>query len=1472
MTRHPTAPNWAHVLLPWLIGAGIGPAVVAVPVNWAADALAGAARRWFRRLRRADDLSRLVKAAANDSSVDLSHGEFGAVRRLLEDRNTWSLLRHGTVGELADQIASCLPPRDGRTAHDSHAAALGIARGLLEFAVADLEPKLFQQVLLARLQRMEAAQATTLDEALMVVQGDLAARLEAQGQLGTEHFATLVGHLKRVLDRLPPGPADRGEIVVYLKTLIDWLSIDPWPHRFGQSALMPAAIERKLRVSATSPAHEQDVDADAYEQDVDADELARHYHRLVILGGPGSGKTWLAMRAVRTCAEEAQKAIAADAALDDIELPLYTTFSRLANAGGDIRQAVVSSALERMGDLGGSRISRALHMFFMDRNGPTLLVIDSLDEAHNADTRLREVGTIRPPWRIIITSRPSSWNDQQFPIKKGDPSERIGRLEPLRYPDDVEPFILGWFDQEPDRGEYLVSQINRRPDLQQGATVPLILAFYCILGGNWPDRPLPEFRHKLHADVLNCILTGGWRGSNDRQPDVDTCLRTLRNWAWSGETSDPISGVGTWADDIATDRIGLGNADEGALNHVAVPLGPPDFLSGRTLRRFIHRSLREYLVAEYVAGLPADQAAEILLPHLWYDPDWEHVAPAAIAMHPQHDQLLRALVCRAAESQQLPADFSVIDGGWELRRLLARVAAESTEADWPEMAGVIGHARVDLARSGRTGQLGGAASWSISNRQSREVLLRRLARVLLGEARWSVAVEAGQLVDGVMLLRPTAADKRQARKALLELLVGGTNRRLATGLAHRVAGLSPTKEDRCQTRQVLIALLAGQTGNWMDVADQTSGSEAAELVPEVVQLSPTREDRRQVREALLGLLPRQTDGWVAAEIVGGVVQLSSTREDRRQVREALLGLLPRQTDGWVAIAIVDGVIQLGSTVAGARQALLRLLARQTDSWVAAVLAAGVAQLGPTAADRRQARETLLGLLARQPRGGAAMAIVGGVIQLAATAADRRQARETLLGLLVRQTDSWVAAVLAAGVAQLGPTAADRRQARRVLLGLLIEQDGQFVGEKLASAVMKLDPTAADRRIVRETLLGLLASETRSWVAGGSWVGGDLTDEVVQLAATAADKRQARQALLRLLARQADGSVAKELASGVARLSPTREDRRRARKVLLGLLGSGTQDWVAGDLTDEVVELAATAADKRQARQALLRLLARQADGSVAAKLASAVMQLDPTAADRHQARETLLSRLASCWASDYASKELVDGVIQLAVTATEKRQVRQALLGWLASPTDGLVAVEVVRGVAQLGPTREDWRQARQALLGLLASQTDDWVATVLMDTLAQLSPTARDLNTWPTSAAPLATEVLGAVRRNSTLADWLHALPSLASLCNQPAGPACDPGPPDWIRAKRVRDPARELRPRPRGRRRYTRHGNRPQPGPPSRDRPRLAPSAGGMITRLSQRHTTRLHAIRWSSQEVGLLPFPGNTLRAIPSRSEVS
>jgi hypothetical protein len=699
-------------LLAWLVEGAVGPAVVGLPVTWAATDLAGAAGRWLRRLRRSDGLSRIVRAAAGDD-VGLSDAEFAAIRCLLEEESTWVVVGRGTVEDLAKQIAACLP---GRADGGSLAAARGIAAGVLEFAVRDLEPELFRQVLFARLDRMQADQASTLDQALLGVHADLAAQLAGRDAANAERFARMMGQLGRVLDRLPPGPADQGEVAVYLARLIWWLNTDPWPldKRFDGPALTPAAIERKLRITGSGRG----------EQDLDADDLAGRCARLVVLGGPGSGKTWLARRTARLCAEAALDALAAGAGVDEVELPLYTTCARLlAAAPGDgIRRAVVSSALAQLPDLGGARVTRALETLFEERDAPTLLVADSLDEARGVDDRIRQADTLPAAWRIVLTSRPASWNSQ-LAVGEDDPSRRAGVLQPLRYPEDVESFISGWFS---DRPTGLAAQLRDRPALQQAATVPLILAFYCIVGG---DQPLPARRTDLYAKVIRRMLTGLWRDSSDRDPDPDACLEILVDWAWSAAASDPVSGVGAWPDEFPAPRVRHSQAERDALDHVAPPLGPADVDTGITQRSFIHRSIREHLVASHIASrMPAGQAAAELVNHLWYDPDWEYAAPAALAMHPQRDQVLKQLICSVTDGDHLRADLAAADGCWELRRFLARVAAESGEGDWQrEAAEMIGQARLSLATS-RPDDLRqvAASDWPTSNGQVIESLLAQL--------------------------------------------------------------------------------------------------------------------------------------------------------------------------------------------------------------------------------------------------------------------------------------------------------------------------------------------------------------------------------------------------------------------------------------------------------------------------------------------------------------------------------------------------------------------------------------------------------------------------------------------------------------------------------------------------------------------------------------------------------------------------
>ncbi|MGH3280202.1 MAG: NACHT domain-containing protein, partial [Trebonia sp.] len=659
-------------------------------------------------------------------------------------------------------------------------------------------------------------------------------------------------------------------ITIYLERLIQWLATDPWPSdsRFGGPSLKPAAIEQKLRILTD--------DGSQGEEYADADDLSGRCVRLVVLGGPGSGKSWLARRAARQCAEAALDALAAGALPDDVELPLYTTCARLLSVlpGEGFRHAVVASALGQLPDLGGSDAFDAVRELFEARTARTLLVTDSLDEAHGADDRIRQLDTLPTAWRVILTSRPASWQ-HQLSITGKDATRRVVELQPLRYPDDVEPFISGWFIEQPTQAGALITQLRNRPALQKAATVPLILAFFCILSA---DESLPENRADLYAKVIRRMLTGHWRGARSPSDSVDF-LGILREWAWSAASSDPASGIGAWKDDFPT-CLDAGGRE--ALDHVAVPapLTPADVDLGVTRRRFVHRVLQEHLVAEYVARMPATRAADELVRHLWYDRDWEYAAPAALAMHPEHSLVLMALMRRAAKGRPVSRILDEVDGCWELRRFLARVALESCEDDaWtPDAVHLIQQARLDLAESADPRDLGiiMTAEWPTSNRLILQSLLAELPEACLRG-------RGDELAEAIGALGPTQEELASGREALLGLLPYAVDRWQPVRAA---AKLRLTTEEMTKSRQALLSTLSGNL-------DSRDVCMTVELIAE---LNPSAQESARARRAVLAHLANQWDPYQAIRLSKIITWLGATPEDLAKIRAIMLALLTKVFD------------------------------------------------------------------------------------------------------------------------------------------------------------------------------------------------------------------------------------------------------------------------------------------------------------------------------------------------------------------------------------------------------------------------------------------------------------------------------------------------------------------------------------------------------------------------------------------------
>jgi len=422
------------------------------------------------------------------------------------------------------------------------------------------------------------------------------------------------------------------EVMAYLEVRIaDWDRSEWLPDR-----QQPSTVERRLHVRTSLTG------STAGGAMLSAEQALAGQQMLVVLGGPGSGKTWLARRYARKAAQAALLRLDDGAELGEVTLPLFTTWDRWTKIDGVAsRQSLIAasfaSGLGHSDPGAGDTVAR-LQRTFMQPGVRVLMIIDSLDEAgdrERQDGRLHELSSL-PNWRVIVTSRPAAWDATYTARTRGLSGPRVVELEKLEYPDDVEAFIRTWFAADPGRAEALISQIQTSAQLVATAAIPLMLTFYCLLTEPPadPTLPLPARRRELYQRLVRRLLAGGWTTNPpgpDARPDPDQCAKLLAEWAWRAvQHATTPTGLGDWGEVfLQPTRPTVDQAR--AIDHVASKVRIDE--EGRVTRRFVHRTVLEHFVAEYVAALDADQACDILLAHLWFDPDWQVATPAAIAAH-----------------------------------------------------------------------------------------------------------------------------------------------------------------------------------------------------------------------------------------------------------------------------------------------------------------------------------------------------------------------------------------------------------------------------------------------------------------------------------------------------------------------------------------------------------------------------------------------------------------------------------------------------------------------------------------------------------------------------------------------------------------------------------------------------------------------------------------------------------------------
>ncbi|WP_280493224.1 HEAT repeat domain-containing protein [Nocardia asiatica] len=415
-------------------------------------------------------------------------------------------------------------------------------------------------------------------------------------------------------------------------------------------------------------------------------ELLALHRRVVLLGDPGMGKSWLLILHAIDLLEDASRQLE-NPATDwlSVQLPLFircdsirifAAESRdLEPAGGTaLATAVVKVVMQRYARNAAAELWPWLEQYV--RSGPAVILLDALDEAPASDrpalARLLHRSD-ETPGRVVVASRHAGYSASVFPAQGRCEAEVL----PLTRIDD---YINSWSLPADRRLE--LDQRLRHPAVAMMAKIPLLLAFLCHLAAG-SHESLPAARSGLYGRILRRFLRGEHRSGDpiphSRLP-VDPIerehelLATLRPLAYAIAASPQ-----GWRDRISEAELqrhlldvprpaGLSPAQ--TLRAISVETGilipDGDLRDGRNPPyMFIHRTMAEYLVAEHIAANPdvMDRCAQT---HLHLAADWREVWLLAAGIEPRrtlkqlldhdHDPLHLALRLAAAAVTQLSVE------------------------------------------------------------------------------------------------------------------------------------------------------------------------------------------------------------------------------------------------------------------------------------------------------------------------------------------------------------------------------------------------------------------------------------------------------------------------------------------------------------------------------------------------------------------------------------------------------------------------------------------------------------------------------------------------------------------------------------------------------------------------------------------------------------------------------------------------
>jgi len=213
-------------------------------------------------------------------------------------------------------------------------------------------------------------------------------------------------------------------------------------------------------------------------------EAVEKYHKLMVWGKPGAGKTTFLKYLAMQCIEEKFQAN---------RIPVFITLQEFAEKEKPDLFTYISHLV---------RMSTEESLRRVLQQGRALVLLDGLDEIREKDTKqvlqqIRDFSTEFHSNQFVITCRIAA-NEYKF--------EKFTQVEVADFDQEqISIFAQNWFRlSEPTRAERFIQKLKENEPIQELASSPLLLTLLCLVFQDKED--FPKKRSELYQEGIELLL------------------------------------------------------------------------------------------------------------------------------------------------------------------------------------------------------------------------------------------------------------------------------------------------------------------------------------------------------------------------------------------------------------------------------------------------------------------------------------------------------------------------------------------------------------------------------------------------------------------------------------------------------------------------------------------------------------------------------------------------------------------------------------------------------------------------------------------------------------------------------------------------------------------------------------------------------------------------------------------------------